>query len=170
MLLTSINRLRRAVLLCSVLPALILTACSGVPAGRSDPGLVLELFEEIQPGTPVILTAADSSEYTRRIAHAAAKMLSSEKVYGTGVELELRTSLGQWEDRSPGFLFKRYEINLNGQLVDEESEPIGSLEGRLEYRRQRLRLAISDEADQYEEWDRDFVLWTAGKIVEALTF
>ena len=164
MLLNFIRRAGKTVLPCSVLLLFILASCNGIPAGRDDPGLELELFEKILPGTVIVITAADSDEYTRRIADAAGKKLSPGKNSGRAVSLVLRTSFRQWEDRSPGFLSKRYQISLDGQLVGEESEPIGSLEGRLEYRRQRFRLAVSDEATQYEEWDRDFVLWSAGKI------
>ncbi len=149
---------------------LVFFACSGAPAGRSEPGLTLELFEEPSPGAAVSFAALDSSEFSRRIAGETEKRFRPPGSPEVELKLLLRTAVQSREDRSPGFLSKRYEIHLEGSLMDRDNRRIGTLLGRLEYRRSRFQLSGNDEADQYDIWDRDFVEWCAERIVEALTF
>lgn len=170
MQISSGRTLQRLIPVLVTMSGLVLFACSGTPSGRSEPGLIFVPFEELSSGAAVSFTARDSSEFSRRIVDEAAKRFRRPESPEVELELLLRTRVQAWEDRSPGFFSKRYEIYLEGSLMDQDSTGIGKLQGLLEYRRSRFQLSGSDEADQFDIWDRDFVEWCAGKIVEALTF
>ncbi|WP_319559426.1 hypothetical protein [Marispirochaeta sp.] len=164
------SRKRSLSLTLFLLIAMIIGSCSGVPAGQDEPGLTMVLSEDLPPGTPVFVSPQDSHEFTRRIAAASENELRGTGRTESGIEVLLSSRLKQREDRGPAFLSKRYEIYLDGMLVNQVSEQVGSFTGRLVYKRTRIRLAVTDEAEQFDMWDRDFVEWSAQKIREALTF
>ena len=161
--------LKRAFLFNSVLLILTLSACSSGPAVRSEKELSVILFTDLSPESMVSFTAGDNGEYTRRIATAAEKLYKFGNPGGNSVDLILHTQLQHWEKKVSGLLSKRYEIHLNGTLVDQDSRRIGVIEGGLEYRRGRFLLQVSDEAQQIDAWDQDFIEWSAGKLISALT-